>query len=166
MVGRGAAVAFRLAVVALCVREHRQALVALGRADGVAGFDEYLGRLQIPGLGGGEVTLRLGDRGELEQPSSAVGGRCGQRVQGRLDELGFMIEISPGAQLGADDPGQAVDLSDVTRVEKVLAGFEQVVNVGVPPLGPRGRSPLPVFGRSPVRVRQLGRPAHGGEKLM
>src|SRR5664279_3987688 len=141
---------FGLRVVAPVLRQDAQLVVAGGGAGLVAEPLEGLQGLPVPAFGLRVVAPALRQDAQLLVPGGAARVGVGEQGQGVVDECGFPVPRPPGVQLGDDPLGDVDRVVGVTGLEQVVAGLEEVVDVGGTVLRPHLDPPLPVFGGSLV----------------
>src|SRR5207249_410962 len=101
------------------------------------------------------VAAVLGEHAEVMDVGGPTGRGIRQPGEGVPAEGILALPGSPGVELEADTLGEAAGLLEVAGLDQVMAGLDQVVDVGAAVLGPGLGAPPPVGGGGPVGGGEL-----------
>lgn len=147
------------------LRENAQAVMAAGDALTVAVPGEDVQGLLVVPFGGRVVSPDLSDLAEPVDQRRAASRAVVQAPEHVADQFGLAGYVAPCVQLRAHGLGQLAGWCDFTRLEQVIPGLEQIMNVGAA-LRPAASVPLPIPGSVAVRGGHLVLPVAGREDAM
>jgi hypothetical protein len=146
----------RLLVIAPLLGDYAEVVVGAGHATAVAELLEDGQGSAVPVQRLLIIAPLVGDDAKLVGEGRGIARAVRNELQGLPAELLFPRPGPPGVQLRADRPGDADSLVKVVGGQVVVAGLQQVGDVGLPVLGPDLDTPAQIAGRAPVCRRKLG----------